>query len=131
MQALTLLSLLAGLVAAQSQQPLVNPDLSKAEKKPNILFILTDDQDLHMNSLDYLPYTQKHLVDRGTLFKRHYCTIALCCPSRVSLWTGKAAHNTVKRYSFTIAREKTDYCPRMSQMSALRMGVIRNSSKKA
>jgi arylsulfatase A-like enzyme len=53
-------------------------------------------QDLHMNSLDYLPHTKKHLIDEGTLFKKHFCTIALCCPSRVSLWTGKAAHNTVR-----------------------------------
>jgi arylsulfatase A-like enzyme len=87
--------LLASLAAAgQLQQPLAD---SKAEnKKPNIVFILTDDQDLHMNSLDFMPLTQRHLLDRGTLFKRHFCTIALCCPSRVSLWTGKAAHNTVR-----------------------------------
>ncbi|KAF7892718.1 uncharacterized protein EAF02_000256 [Botrytis sinoallii] len=25
---------------------------------------------------------------------RHYCTTAICCPSRVTLWTGKNAHNT-------------------------------------
>lgn len=63
-------------------------------KKPNIVFILTDDQDLHMNSLDYLPYINKHLVGEGTLFKKHFCTTAICCPARVTLWTGKAAHNT-------------------------------------
>lgn len=63
-------------------------------KKPNIVFILTDDQDLHMQSLDYLPLIKKHLTDKGTFYKRHYCTTAICCPSRVSLWTGKLAHNT-------------------------------------
>jgi len=63
-------------------------------KRPNIVFILTDDQDLHMQSLDYLPLIKKHLIDKGTFFKRHYCTTAICCPSRVSLWTGKLAHNT-------------------------------------
>lgn len=92
------LSLFSSLVLGQVQQPMAAPPkLSKADtgNKPNILFILTDDQDLHMNSLDYLPYTKKHLIEQGTLFKKHYCTIALCCPSRVSLWTGKAAHNTV------------------------------------
>lgn len=64
------------------------------DRRPNIVFILTDDQDLHMQSLDYLPYVKKHLIERGTLYKRHFCTTALCCPSRVSLWSGKAAHNT-------------------------------------
>lgn len=63
-------------------------------KKPNIVFILTDDQDLHMNSLDYMPHTQKFIADQGTTFKNHFCTNALCCPSRVTLWTGLSPHNT-------------------------------------
>jgi hypothetical protein len=62
--------------------------------KPNIIFIITDDQDLHLNSLDYQPSVQKHFIQEGTWFKKHFCTVALCCPSRVSLLTGKAAHNT-------------------------------------
>ncbi|KAK0610572.1 alkaline-phosphatase-like protein [Bombardia bombarda] len=65
-----------------------------AARQPNIVFILTDDQDLHLQSLDYLPLIKKHLSSQGTSYKRHYCTTALCCPSRVSLWTGKQAHNT-------------------------------------
>lgn len=58
------------------------------------MFIITDDQDLHLDSLDYMPHVQKYLTNEGTFYKRHYCTVALCCPSRVNLWTGKAAHNT-------------------------------------
>jgi len=68
--------------------------LGAVGKRPNIVFILSDDQDLHMNSLSYMPHLKKHVTGRGTSFRRHYCTNALCCPSRVSLWTGKAAHNT-------------------------------------
>ncbi|KAI1313210.1 arylsulfatase-like protein [Xylaria venustula] len=64
------------------------------ESRSNIVFILTDDQDLHMGSLDYMPFVKEHLINRGTSFRKHFCTTALCCPSRVSLWTGKAAHNT-------------------------------------
>ncbi|KAK1781470.1 alkaline-phosphatase-like protein [Copromyces sp. CBS 386.78] len=67
---------------------------AKEKKQPNIVFILTDDQDLHLQSLDYLPLVKKHLADEGTTYKRHYCTTAICCPARVSLWTGKQAHNT-------------------------------------
>lgn len=47
-----------------------------------------------MNSLDYMQLTHKHLTEQGTLFKKHFCTTAICCPARVTLWTGKAAHNT-------------------------------------
>ncbi|KAL4941942.1 alkaline-phosphatase-like protein [Aspergillus oleicola] len=31
---------------------------------------------------------------KGTFFRNHFVTTALCCPSRVSLWTGRQAHNT-------------------------------------
>ncbi|KAF7344962.1 Arylsulfatase [Mycena venus] len=56
--------------------------------------VLTDDQDILMDSLNYMPNVKEHLTDKGVFYQRHYCTIALCCPSRVSLLTGKAAHNT-------------------------------------
>ncbi len=62
--------------------------------KPNIVFILTDDQDKHMDSLSYMKSVQKNLVQGGTSYEKHYCTTALCCPSRVSILTGKLAHNT-------------------------------------
>ena len=65
-----------------------------AAARPNIIVVLTDDQDAQMNSIDYMPLLQKHLVDQGTTFTKHYCTIAICCPSRVNLWTGQLAHNT-------------------------------------
>lgn len=42
--------------------------------RPNILFILTDDQDYHMTELEHMPSVQKHLVEKGTTFERHYCT---------------------------------------------------------
>ncbi|OJD35646.1 arylsulfatase [Diplodia corticola] len=63
-------------------------------KQPNILFVLTDDQDLHMNSIEYMPLLQKHIIEQGTTFTKHFCTVAICCPSRANLWTGHAAHNT-------------------------------------
>lgn len=35
---------------------------------PNIVVILTDDQDLLMKSLDYLPKIDKLLVNKGAIF---------------------------------------------------------------
>lgn len=63
-------------------------------QKPNFIVILTDDQDLRMDSMEYMPQVKKHLTDNGMYFNHHYATVALCCPSRASMWTGKAAHNT-------------------------------------
>lgn len=65
-----------------------------AARRPNIVFVFTDDQDYHHNSLDHMPALQEHLVAKGTSFTNHYATIAICCPSRVSLMRGQAAHNT-------------------------------------
>jgi len=73
------------------QAPLSEPVVAK---RPNVVFILTDDQDIHLGSLSYQPLLKKHLLQEGTFYRRHFCTVAVCCPSRVNLWTGRAAHNT-------------------------------------
>ena len=44
------------------------------DDRPNILFILTDDQDSLMDSLDFMPSVQKHIAAKGVSFERHYCT---------------------------------------------------------
>ncbi|KAI2623166.1 Arylsulphatase [Hypoxylon sp. NC1633] len=63
-------------------------------RQPNVVFVLTDDQDVHLSSLDYMPLVKKHLLEQGTYYSKHYATTAVCCPSRVTLWTGRFAHNT-------------------------------------
>jgi N-acetylglucosamine-6-sulfatase len=96
------------------------PPQNAAPKRPNVIFILTDDQDAKLNSLDYMPSLQKHLLAQGTHFEKHYCTVAVCCPSRVSLLTGKNAHNTnvtnvVPPYGQSVSitlllEERINYC---------------------
>lgn len=85
MKLLSSLATFVALGAASTKTPL---------GRPNIVFILTDDQDVHMNSLEHMPFVQKHLIAHGRSFEKHYCTVAICCPSRVNLWTGQMAHNT-------------------------------------
>ncbi|KAF7723066.1 hypothetical protein EC973_002400 [Apophysomyces ossiformis] len=72
----------------------VSAVVQKQPSKPNIIFIFTDDQDAKLGSLEYMPNLQKHLVKQGTLYRNHYATIAVCCPSRVGLLRGQYAHNT-------------------------------------
>lgn len=60
----------------------------------NVVFILSDDQDAAMDSVLYMPLLRKHLAEQGTTYTNHFTTTAICCPSRVSLWTGKQPHNT-------------------------------------
>ncbi|KAK7978744.1 alkaline-phosphatase-like protein [Apiospora saccharicola] len=63
------------------------------EKKPNVLIIMSDDQDRLLGSMDYMPVVQKMMGD-GVEFENHYGTISNCCPSRATFLRGQAAHST-------------------------------------
>ncbi|KAJ0367190.1 hypothetical protein COL154_003261 [Colletotrichum chrysophilum] len=93
---MSFLSLPKLLTAALSASAVVAQNVQ--QRQPNIVFILTDDQDEQLGSLDYMPFVQKHFVNEGTYYRKHFCTISICCPSRVSLLTGQAAHNTNVTY---------------------------------
>ncbi|EAU30364.1 conserved hypothetical protein [Aspergillus terreus NIH2624] len=67
--------------------------LCLAAKRPNILFILTDDQDNHMGGIDSMSRLQESIISKGAAFEKHFCTVAICCPSRANLWTGRMPHN--------------------------------------
>ena len=79
---------------ALASRAFASPCSAGAEKKPNFVLIMTDDQDKLLNSVDYQPAVQKHFIEQGTTFDKHYVTMAQCCPSRVSFLTGMAGHNT-------------------------------------
>lgn len=66
-----------------------------APDRPNIVFIMTDDQDKRLNSLAHMPVLQRELVAKGTEFTNHYTNQALCCPSRSTILRGQ----TVRMYS--------------------------------
>jgi arylsulfatase A-like enzyme len=66
--------------------------MSRSDKKPNILFILTDQQSATMMSCAGNPWLSTPAMDSlaatGTRFERGYCTNPVCLPSRFSLMTG-------------------------------------------
>ena len=62
--------------------------------QPNIIFLLTDDQDVTANSLDYMPKLNKILRQEGMEFLNYFVTTALCCPSRSTILRGQYCHNT-------------------------------------
>ena len=62
-----------------------------ADARPNIIFILTDDQPYH--TVDYMPTVRDVLMKNGVVFENGFVTTPLCCPSRASIWTGEYAHN--------------------------------------
>jgi N-acetylglucosamine-6-sulfatase len=70
-----------------------SPSLWEAEAstKPNILFVLTDDQD--PDSLARMDKLQTRLIEEGVRFEHALVTTPSCCPSRATFLRGQYAHN--------------------------------------
>lgn len=67
---------------------------------PSFLVIQTDDQTLEglyatfrQPAIRAMPNTLDLIAKRGMTFNRYYVSYPLCCPSRVSLLTGRYAHS--------------------------------------
>ncbi len=87
----------AGPPSAPSPPPAAAPSpppaaaLAPGEKRPNIVFILTDD--LSLNLVQYMPHVLQMQKD-GVTFSNYFVTDSLCCPSRSSIFTGRFPHDT-------------------------------------
>ncbi|XP_016943515.2 N-acetylglucosamine-6-sulfatase [Drosophila suzukii] len=64
-----------------------------AEKLPNILLILSDDQDVELRGMFPMEQTIQLLGFGGALSHNAFTPTPICCPARTSLLTGMYAHN--------------------------------------
>jgi N-acetylglucosamine-6-sulfatase len=105
--AASFLALLALSVAIGQQSASAAPTsrsaLLPAGQKPNFVVIQTDDQTIDQLYATYtppggapipaMPNTLAAIAGKGITFNRYYVPYPLCCPSRVSLLTGRYAHS--------------------------------------
>ena len=90
-------TIIAGTLALLAAAPLMAQTKAAGNKKPNILFIITDDhayQTLGTSKNDSpvaLPNFNK-LGRQGMVFDRSYCANSLCGPSRACILTGRHSH---------------------------------------
>jgi N-acetylglucosamine-6-sulfatase len=82
---------------------------SKGVKRPNIVFILSDDHRWdYMGSVGH-PFLDTRNMDRlageGVLFSNAFVTTSLCTPSRASFLTGQYAHTHGTKNNITVWRD--------------------------
>jgi len=70
---------------------------AEAAERPNIVFILIDDQRYDAFSFEGHPFLETPHLDRlageGVVFENAFVTTSLCSPSRASILTGQYAHS--------------------------------------
>lgn len=63
--------------------------------KPNIVFILADDQDQVLGGMDRLPEISRLLGAEGANFTNFFVNTPVCCPSRAEIVAGRYGHNNL------------------------------------
>ncbi len=63
-----------------------------AAPRPNLIIILTDDQDILLNGTSAMPALAAEMVAGGTSL-RGFVDVPVCCPSRTSTLAGRYSHN--------------------------------------
>jgi len=65
-----------------------------ASPRPNIVFILTDDQDGQPDMMDAMPNLYSLVAAQDMTFDSFFAPVPLCCPARAILLLGQYAHNS-------------------------------------
>ena len=116
----------AALAAGCSQDP--------AHPRPNILFVMTDDQTYQQMSCAGHPILQTPNIDRlaneGARFDRAFCTNSLCAPARASILTGCLSHvhgirgNSEKADAVEQLDQSLPTFPKLLQQAGYRTGLM-------
>ena len=68
------------------------PLMSPSVERPNIIFVLTDDQ--FPGTENEMPALKNNITSKGVEFTNTISTFPLCCPARATILRGQYPHNT-------------------------------------
>jgi arylsulfatase A-like enzyme len=99
-----------------------------APPRPNVLFILTDDQrwdtvSINPRSTIATPHIER-LAREGVYFPNHFCTTSLCSPSRASILSGMYAHAHGVTNNFTEYPDDLPSWPKALQTAGYKTAYI-------
>ncbi len=97
-------------------------------KRPNILFIFTDDHATHAISAYGSKINKTPNIDRianeGMIFNNSFCTNSICCPSRAVILSGKHSHlNGVLTNRESFDGSQTTF-PKLLQQSGYQTALV-------
>jgi len=109
---------------------LLSAPLESSAKKPNILFLLTDDQRFDLLGCAGHPILKTPNIDRlatqGVRFRNMFVTTSICAASRASILTGK--YERTHKFTFGTPPIAADHCavsfPMLLRRAGYRTGLI-------
>jgi N-acetylglucosamine-6-sulfatase len=106
----------------------LSPPVLAAQARPNVVFILTDDQRWDAMSIAGNPHLKTPNIDRlgkeGMYFRNAFCTTSLCSPSRASILSGLYAHTHGVTNNFTEYPIQLASFPKQLQKAGYRTAYI-------
>src|SRR3954470_8982748 len=99
-----------------------------AADRPNVVFVLTDDQRWDCLSCAGHPHLKTPNIDRlareGVFFKNAFCTTSLCSPCRATILSGLYAHSHKVLNNFTEYPNDLPSFPRQLRQSGYETAYI-------
>lgn len=124
----------AGAAAAAALPGALPAAMTKPARKPNVLFLMSDDMRVELGCYGSMFHAQTPNLDAlartGIRFDRNYCQFPLCNPSRASLLTGRNPTRTSvlgNRTDFRVAHPDWTSLPQLFRQNgyvAVRAGKI-------
>lgn len=71
----------------------VSTTAALSPRKPNFVYIITDDQDYATANEHVMPHLAEWFASQGTNYTNFYTPMSVCCPSRVGFLRGQHGHS--------------------------------------